>query len=167
MIKKNNITCLFVSLIIVFSHVYSIKKSEKIMQESSNALSVVINKPLSEVFEFTINPDNTPTWISSIVHEEANERPPKPGTIYRNRDTSGHWSEYRVTENYEKDHVFELEKTDGSYTVTYTYTPISGGSTKLEYYEWVPPGKKLEPFAQATLNDLKEVMERPAHILKR
>lgn len=49
-----------------------------------------------EVFEFTINPKNTPRWIEYLEIEETNEWPPKIGTIYRNRGLSSKQSEYNV-----------------------------------------------------------------------
>jgi len=36
-----------------------------------NKIKVIINKSIKEVFEFTINPKNTPSWILSIKEEVA------------------------------------------------------------------------------------------------
>ncbi len=43
------------------------------MQE--NKITVIINKPIEEVFEFTTNPKNTHLWITSINEEIAEEYP--------------------------------------------------------------------------------------------
>ena len=42
-----------------------------------NKITVIINKPIGEVFEFTTNPKNTHLWIPSIEEEIAEEYPPK------------------------------------------------------------------------------------------
>ena len=49
-----------------------------------NKISVVINKPIHEVFEFTTNPSNTHLWIASIIEEVADQFPPQIGTQYKN-----------------------------------------------------------------------------------
>lgn len=83
-------------------------------------LTIVINKPVDEVFEFTTNPTNTAKWIDGIVIEETNETPPKLGTIYRNKGQSGNWNEYEMTE-FEKNQTFTLTRLNGNYHVRYTF----------------------------------------------
>ncbi|MGE5309449.1 MAG: SRPBCC family protein [Sphaerimonospora mesophila] len=98
-------------------------------------LSIFINKPASEVFEFTTNPANTSKWIDSIVIEEANETPVKLGTIYRNKGQDGIWNEYKMTE-FETDKTFTLSQLGSDYHVRYTFRPASGSGCDFEYYEW-------------------------------
>ena len=124
-------------------------------------LTVKINKPIGEVFEFTTNPTNTPRWIDSVTKEVSEVFPPEIGTVYQNWDTSGKMNEYRVT-RYEPPKVFQLDATHQDYKVRYTYTPISEGETELEYYEWSESDKLHAPFMQEILDKLKEVMENPA-----
>jgi len=50
-----------------------------------NIISIIINKSIHEVFEFSTNPQNTHLWVDSIKEEMTNEYPPKLGTIYKNR----------------------------------------------------------------------------------
>ncbi len=34
-----------------------------------NKISIIIDLPIKDVFEFTINPNNTHLWIESVVKE--------------------------------------------------------------------------------------------------
>ena len=88
-----------------------------------NKVSIQINRPASEVFDFTINPANTSKWIESIEKEETNEWPVKIGSVYRNVDAVGKWDEYTLA-GLEKNKLFELASREGGYHVQYTYTSI-------------------------------------------
>ena len=92
------------------------------MQE--NRITVVINKPLGEVFEFTTNPKNTHTWIPSIEEEKSEQYPPKIGTIYKNRGKEPKYNTYKVVE-FEKDKKFTLKNLENKYFVRYTYRKIN------------------------------------------
>jgi uncharacterized protein YndB with AHSA1/START domain len=122
-------------------------------------LSIVINKPVSEVFEFTTNPANTSKWIDGIAAEETNETPPKLGTIYRNKVESGSWNEYKMTV-FEKDKTFTLSRINGNYHVRYTFSPTSQNGCEFEYYEWVDDGELDDTFSQEVLKKLKNLMEQ-------
>ena len=124
-----------------------------------NRLVIEINRPVAEVFEFTINPRNTHLWVDSIAKEETNELPIKLGTRYRNVNRQGVWSEYEVVK-FSLNKVFELKMKDASYHVRYDYEPVSGAKTELTYFEWVEDGELDGPFAITTLEKLKRLMER-------
>lgn len=47
-------------------------------------LTAIINRSAREVFAFTIDPKNTPSWVDFIEHEETSEWPVRLGTVYRN-----------------------------------------------------------------------------------
>ncbi len=121
-------------------------------------LTVRINKPISEVFEFTTNPDNTPRWIDSIVKETRGANPPEVGSMYRNWNGAGEMNEYKVAK-FEPPKVFQLDATHQDYKVRYTYTQLSENETELEYYEWSEAGEIHAPFMQEILDKLKVVME--------
>ncbi len=123
-----------------------------------NKLTIKINKPVSKVFERTINPDFTPEWID-FVEEEKAEYPIKFGTVYKNKSKAGVWNEYIVSD-FQENKVFELKSTTSPYAVRYTYERISENETELIYHEWMNEGELTEPFEMRHLEKLKEVLEK-------
>ena len=121
-------------------------------------LKIQINRPVSDVFAFTTDPKNTSLWVNSIVHEETNEWPVKKGTIYKNRNKAGEWSEYEVT-SFELNKLFVFSLKGGSYHVRYAFTPLSDNSCELEYYEWVDDGELSDPFTMDIMEKLKKILE--------
>ena len=127
--------------------------------EKENRISIIIDKPIGTVFEFTTNPKNTHLWFSTISEETAEEYPPKVGTIYKNRGKGdSKWNEYEVVE-FEENKVFALS--DGNYTVRYSYNELDTNQTEMEYWEWVNEGKLTDPLSEDVLKDLKEILEKP------
>lgn len=122
-----------------------------------NTLSVEIDKPVGEVFEFTTNPNNTSHWIASIIHEEVNETPIKVGSIYRNQNREGAWAEYKVV-SLKENELFELKEVAGTYSVRYTYAPLMNGGVRLTYFER-DEDKLKNPFRQEVLEGLKRILE--------
>ena len=101
-----------------------------------NTQTIIINRPIGEVFEFSTNPKNTGKWFDGIAEERASEWPPKIGTIYENRGdlNSDNWNRYRVSD-FEANKTFEL--TNGNFSVRYTYRVLDNGATEMTYREWV------------------------------
>lgn len=121
-------------------------------------LTITINRPTQEVFDFTLNPENTPKWIDGIVKEQSNETPTKLGTIYKNQDKNGSWNEYEITA-YEPGVMFVMSKKNDNYHVKYTFKTLGDNQCELEYYEWADEGDLDEPFTQDILQKLKVVIE--------
>lgn len=124
-----------------------------------NKLTISIQKPVSDVFTFLLDPSKSPLWSDGFVREETSEWPVREGTVYRNLNVGGVWNEYVVTA-IEQNKLFILRAKDGNYHVRYTLIPTSDTETAFEYYEWVIRGVLEQPFSQTTLEKLKGVLER-------
>src|SRR3989344_1686762 len=130
-----------------------------------NELSIEIDRPAAEVFEFAINPQNTHKWIDSIIMEETNTWPVKLGTLYRNRRVVpgkpdfSELNEYEMVK-FEPHKLFEIKKKNNPCHVRYTFTPLGENRTKLTFLVWMDDNSDLSgPFAQAHLDKLKSVIE--------
>jgi len=124
-----------------------------------NKITVIIDKPIDKVFEFTTNPQNTHLWIPSIKEEVAEEYPPKINTKYKNRGEKSSWDYYKVVE-FQKNKVFVLSDLDENYFVKYTYRKLNERKTEMEYFEWMNEGGLSNPFTENILMNLKKTMEK-------
>lgn len=125
---------------------------------SKKTLTVLVNKPIAEVFEASINPANIPLWISTMAEEQTNEWPVKLGTKYKNRGHTGGWTEYTVSK-FKENELFELSEDGGAYQVEYIYKRLGDEATELTYTEWVNGGEIENPLTIETLNKLKALIE--------
>lgn len=123
-----------------------------------NKITIIINKPIEEVFKFTTNPKNTHLWIPLIEEEIADEYPPKINTQYKNRGKKSDWDFYKVLE-FQKNKIFTLTDLDENYSVKYTYRKLDDNQTEMEYFEWMKNGELSNPFTKDILLKLKSVME--------
>ncbi len=123
-----------------------------------NSLTIQINKPIHEVFIFTITPPNTTRWIDSIVSEKTNEWPIRIGTVYTLKNKNNQTFQVIVT-TIKENELVEWVSEDGNYHCRYTFKSMGENTTGFEYYEWVDKGEIEEPFTQKTLGKLKEVLE--------
>ena len=124
--------------------------------------TITINRAAEKVFEFAIDPQNTPKWVDGIIQEQTSESPTKLGTIYRNQSQDGNWTELEITD-FKPGVMFELTKLDDNHHVRFTFTPINDSKCKLEYCVHVNSGELSERFSGSAIQDilqkLKEVVE--------
>lgn len=100
-----------------------------------NKLTIFINKPVKEVFEYSLESDNVPKWIDSIKKEIPIERPVKLGTKLKNIGVNNNiWNEYEMID-FQPPKTFTLKRLNGDYFVKYTCTE-KGDGTEFEYFEW-------------------------------
>ena len=123
-----------------------------------NRLTITINKPIEEVFYYSLESDNVPKWIKSVREEIPSERPVKIGTRLRNIgvEPDAQWNEYKIVK-FTPPHSFTLKQLNGDYFVKYTCKETPEG-TDFEYLEWSESGLdgRLE---MSTLEKLKELIE--------
>lgn len=126
----------------------------------NNRLIIQINKPSKEVFEYYINPKNTPLWWDAVEIEETSEWPIKIGTNYRSRSKgSNGWNEYVVID-LRQNELFELSSKDKNYHVRYSHKILNKNSMELEYYEWMDNGELEDPYTMEILEKLKTAIEK-------
>lgn len=124
----------------------------------SNQIKTRINKPVGEVFAFTITPPNSTKWIPGVVWESTNEWPVRNGTVYKLKMSNGEHHEVIVVD-FKTNKYVEWRSMDGNYHCKYTFKSSGKNITDLEYYEWVDSGDIEEPFTQSILEKLKSVLE--------
>src|SRR5512133_1856522 len=121
-------------------------------------LAVTINRPIRQVFDFTINPENTPKWIDGVVKERASETPAKLGTVYKSQGRDGSWRELEIT-GFERGTTFTMDEKDNGIHVKYTFKPLGDNQCELEYYVWADNGDLREPFTQDNLQGILQKLK--------
>ncbi len=123
-----------------------------------NKLTIFINKPVQKVFEYSLESNNVPKWITSIKQEISLERPVKKGTRLKNIGfNSDTWNEYEVID-FEENKTFTLRRLNGDYFVKYTCTEKENG-TDFEYFEWAEKGELDDLMEMSALELLKTNIE--------
>lgn len=123
-----------------------------------NKLTIFINKPVKEVFEYSLESNNVPKWITSIKEEIPSERPVRVGTQLKNIGVnSSTWNYYEVIE-FEQNKTFTLKRLNGDYFVKYTCTSKNNG-TDFEYLEWAVNEDLDDLMEMSALELLKQLIE--------
>lgn len=123
-----------------------------------NRLTIYIDKPIEDVFMYSLESDNVPKWINSIEIEIPLERPVKLGTILKNKGiNSNEWNEYEVIE-FLPPKTFTLRKLNDDYFVKYTCSK-EGNGTNFEYYEWAVNKNLDDIMGIDALEILKKLIE--------
>lgn len=125
-------------------------------------LTITINRSAHDIFNFVLNPENTPKWIDGVVKEQVNEIPTRRGTIYKNQGKDGNWRELEITD-YEPGTMFAMSEKDSNIHVKYTFKPLNDKQCELEYYVWVESGDLGEPFTQ---NNLQNILRKLKSIIE-
>lgn len=123
-----------------------------------NKLTIFIDKPINEVFEYSLESNNVPKWITSIKEEIPSERPVKLGTKLKNIGVNSDvWNEYEVID-FQPPKTFTLKRLNGDYFVRYTCIEKDNG-TEFEYYEWAEKGNLDDLMGMKALEILKKLIE--------
>lgn len=121
----------------------------------TNEIRIIIDAPANDIFEFVLEPKNTPTWIEGAGEETVNTDQIGLGTVYSN--DIGKW----VVTDYEKGKFFELSDTSIHYSCSYSFRKINEICTELVYFESHSDGSNLEnPMEEKNFKKLKEILEK-------
>lgn len=125
-----------------------------------NRINIQINRSVSEVYVFTLDPKNTPSWIDDSAKEETSEWPPKEGTVYKNTGKNGSVLTFIMTEVVPNDY-FSMTDEDKNYHCTFSFRDLGNNSSEFEWYEWMESGELEYPMTKEVLEKLKKVLENP------
>ena len=140
--------------------------------------SIVINRPLDEVFAFTADVENQPQWQSRLIEaRKTSVGPIGVGTTWSSvAKFLGQRIELEtVTTDYEPNRTYAAKSTSGPFPVLgrQSYEAVAGGTQIKVTLEWQPSGffKVAEPLlatmlkrqTETDLINLKDLME--AHAL--
>lgn len=128
---------------------------------NKNAVTIEIARPVEVVFEFTVDPTNTPKWIESIVVERRSDKVVAVGTTYANVSKGKSRETIYEVIAYEPNRLFQLRRVGSDYVCTYIFEAINQGyATKLTYTEEVGSDQKLvDPLGAETFENLKAILE--------
>ena len=132
-------------------------KSETV--DNKLRLTTHINVPLQDVWDFTLNPKNTPKYFNSIDEEVFSEFPAKLGTTFKNRSkNSDSWNVVHVID-FQEHSFFTLEGIDKDFRVKYTFAN-KGNGTDFIYEEWNTDGTEIDTSTDiSVVKNLKRELE--------
>lgn len=140
-------------------------------------MSIVINRPVEEVFEFVTNPENEPLYRSGLLESEiTSEGPYGVGTTTRevSQFLGRRIETTAIITEYEPNRKIALKTTSGPipFNLSQTFEPVGGGTKVTTALEGEVGGffKLAEPVvvrmgkrqAEAELANLKDLLETQA-----
>lgn len=121
----------------------------------SNEIRVTINAPREKVFEYTLEPKNTPEWVEGAIEMQTDTEQIGIGTKYSNEYLT------REVTDYEKNLFLELTDLDGNYSCSYSFRKIDEENTELIFFESCTDGSELEfSIEKRFFEKLKEILEK-------
>ncbi len=127
-----------------------------------NILIIEVHKSAEEIFNFAINPKNTPIWLPAILEEKTSEWPPRVGTIYSQATDLGNGkkgSDAIIITEYIPYTRLAFKSKTSTYRCSYDFEE-KDGVTRLVYTENSGNAAGLEsPFSQESLEKLKALIE--------
>lgn len=121
----------------------------------ANEVRIVINRPQKEVFEFTLEPKNTPLWVHDAIEMQTDTMQINIGTKYSNEFIT------REVTDYDRDKFLELHDVEGTYSCSYSFRKIDEDTTELVFFESHDNASELEfPIEEKYFQKLKEVLEK-------
>ena len=139
--------------------------------------SVVINRPLEEVFAFASNHENNMEWQSAVSEvEKTSEGPIGVGTTYRGADRllgqRIEWTSEVVGYDVNRKVEFKIDAGPLQLEETVTFEPVDGGTRVTPVYEGDPGGffklaapvmvRMFQGQVQGNLDNLRSVLEARA-----
>ncbi len=127
-----------------------------------NVMVIEINRPIDVVFQFAVNPENTPKWIKSVTEERTSDPSIGLGTLYFQKTLS---SDSQVGETtfvvtgFILNRKLDFHLANAKYTCSYTFEPTEMG-TRMSYSEEAGVDVELEdPLDYSALKRFKELLE--------
>jgi len=121
----------------------------------TNEIRVVINRPQSEVFEYTLEPKNTKYWVEGSIEMKTDTDQIGIGTKYSNEHIT------REVVDYDRDKFLELQDVVGEYVCSYSFRKIDEQNTELIFFESHEDGSELEyPIEAECFEKLKQLLEK-------
>ena len=120
----------------------------------TNEIRIEIERPIKDVFEYTLEPQNKSIWCSIITEESVDTEQIGITSIYRNNLGS-----FKVSD-YERNIFLELMSLDEKFQCSYSFRKIDDNTTELIYFEAMLDGSDLtEAMDKKYFKKLKELLE--------
>jgi len=120
----------------------------------TNEIRIEIERPIKDVFEYTLEPQNKSIWCSIITEESVDTEQIGITSIYINNLGS-----FKVSD-YERNIFLELMSLDEKFQCSYSFRKIDDNTTELIYFEAMLDGSDLtEAMDKKYFKKLKELLE--------